>query len=615
MTTIHKDTVTAHAISATNVTISQHTPSIAQTISDVQAQMPGGPGGAMQSGLPSTGIHPGAETVTSRAGSPGNGGSDPTLDGNASSLDLYAINGGVAALLGHDPMSEQDPSQRQDPTSSSSPSLATVIQDAAANAGLVIGTGSTGSSSGSSGSGGSPKQPDGPPPSHSSTEETMFGADTSSAGTSIAPVTYNDEGVHAADGGKAQKDFGGGILGKAAQGIVSPPGPTHDQMQYAMDQIKSDSNGTPNNNSNGTSNNNSNGNNAGNSSGSTPDKPVNGITTFHNDKDGSTTVTDLNNHTVTTLYNDGSSDTWKCDDTGKKLGDPEHSDPNKSPSIPDEDHQGAVNLPFSNLVHDALKSEHQPSHENDNKNVVDSDIPGTVSSSDLTGGANVKDRLLSDNGTTLDGPGGGPVFGTPGPNNNHATPDFGGPEDNTTTSATGPTVRTQPAMKTNVPGSQSGHEQGGGDHKGDHDSASVSLTPISSAVETAVKHADLNLLDSSNSHKTAQSMDGVHTGSDITSILGGNPDAGAGHDNGAFADLIRLAQHPVHSGLAALAPAATHDAIASLQLSALGDVASHLPSVHHVDDVHAASSVTLATAAHDDHAHLTVPVFDHGHAH
>src|SRR5690348_13248281 len=75
-----------------NVTLAENTPSVAQTIDQVRAEMPGGPGASVESGLPNTGIQTGAETVNQRAGSAGNNGSDPTHGGTESSFDLNALN-------------------------------------------------------------------------------------------------------------------------------------------------------------------------------------------------------------------------------------------------------------------------------------------------------------------------------------------------------------------------------------------------------------------------------------------------------------------------------------------------------------------------------------------
>src|SRR5689334_14411089 len=95
-----------------NVTLAQNTPSVAQTIDQVRAEMPGGLGASVQSGLPSTGIQTGAETVNQRAGSAGSNGSDPTHGGTESSFELNALNGGLSALLAREPLTPNDPTQR-----------------------------------------------------------------------------------------------------------------------------------------------------------------------------------------------------------------------------------------------------------------------------------------------------------------------------------------------------------------------------------------------------------------------------------------------------------------------------------------------------------------------
>jgi hypothetical protein len=320
-----------------------------------------------------------------------------------------------------------------------------------------------------------------------------------------------------------------------------------------------------------------------------------------------TVVKDTNNGTTTTLNADGSSTT--TDAKGNTTTTP-------APSIPDEDHQTApVDPYFAKLVQEAIKSEHLPSHENDNKNVVDSDIPGTVSVSDVrqTEVTDLKGNLLTDNrnggeGLSDTGHGGG---GTPTPNPNQPTLDFGGPDYAPTPQSNGPEERTQPAVKTNpIGGSHGGHQGTGGDQNGD----SHTLSPIGNAVETNAQRLAHELQDVYNathpdgSTKTAQSVGDVHTGHDIASVLGG---AVSGHDKGAFADLIRLAQNPAQLGLVPPPVVASHDAVSALQLSALGDLAGHAGDVHHIDDVHAA--LALPVAAHEDVSHVTAAVTDHAH--
>src|SRR5205085_11000468 len=96
--------------------------------------------------------------------------------------------------------------------------------------------------------------------------------------------------------------------------------------------------------------------------------------------DGSTTVTDFHNQTTTRLNKDGSSDTWKIDGNGQKQGDPQHTD---KPAIPDGDHEGTTLPPelqkqMHQMLVDANKSLHQPTHDGDNVDARD-DVPGAVS--------------------------------------------------------------------------------------------------------------------------------------------------------------------------------------------------------------------------------------------
>jgi hypothetical protein len=199
-------------------------------------------------------------------------------------------------------------------------------------------------------------------------------------------------------------------------------------------------------------------------------------------------------------------------------------------------------------------------------------------------------------------------------NPNQAGPDFGGPDYAPTPQSSGPEERgPQPAIKTDPTGGAHGGSQGNNGSQNGGDSHAVSQ--IAQPIETTAQHLAHEVQDAYNAshpdqgHKTAQSLNDVHTGHDIASVLGGTV---GGHDNGAFADLIRLAQNPAQSGLVPPPVAAGHDAIAALQLSALGDLASHAADAHHVDDIHAAA-IALPAAVHEDVSHVTAAVIDHGH--
>jgi hypothetical protein len=590
----HKEPIaTSHMVSA--VTVAHADLSATQAIDQVRTDMSNQwQQTASGSNLPNTGpYHAGQGAVLRGGNDPGNGGADPSKRGDNSAASLDSLSSAVDALR-NSVLNDLDPTKNHDPTKGNS--LDDLIGGGRSLEdlkGALESSGfSTGETGGSSGKGGDLHP-------GNNREESMLGADTTTSGTSLAPVTNNDEGVHAADGGKTAKDFGDGTLGKAAAGIVSPPGPAHDQMQYAMDEIKSDSGRSATNNSAAPKDHTS----------------SDGKVSSHRNDDGSTTVNDYSNGTTTTLNKDGSSTTSKIDSNGNIV--PGSTTTTPAPSIPDEDHQSAPVEPhFAKLMQEAIKSEHPPSHENDNKDIVDSDIPGTVSVSDVrtTTVVDTKATLLTDNRNGPDGltdgghGGGGGVASDP----NKPTLDFGGPDYAPTPQSNGPEERTHPAVKTDPTGGSHGGQQSTGGGQSGSDSHHVS--PIGTAVETTAQHLAHEVQDAYNathpdqSSKTAQSVDGVHTGHDIASVLGSTV---SGHDNGGFADLIRLAQNPALSGLVPPPVAAAHDAISALQLSALGDLAGHAGDVHHIDDVHAA--LAHPAAVHEDVSHVTAAVIDHGH--
>jgi hypothetical protein len=209
----------------------------------------------------------------------------------------------------------------------------------------------------------------------------------------------------------------------------------------------------------------------------------------------------------------------------------------------------------------------------------------------------------------------------PGADSNKPTLDFGGPDYTPTPQSNGPEERgPQPAVKTNPGAAHSGGQESGDGKGGDQNgSDSHQLSPVGKPVETAAQHLADELRDAlASSHsggttKTAQGVEAIHTGHDIASVLGGAPNSPLGHD-GAFADLIHLAQNPGQSGLVPPPAAAVHDAISSLQLAALGDLGGHVGDAHHVDDGHAAAAIAIPAAAHEDFSHLAAPAVDHGHA-
>jgi hypothetical protein len=197
-------------------------------------------------------------------------------------------------------------------------------------------------------------------------------------------------------------------------------------------------------------------------------------------------------------------------------------------------------------------------------------------------------------------------------NGNGGAIDFS-PDQEEAPQTDGPSPKSTPGM------TPIGHQVGGQGTGGDQangDAHSLVVRPPSGLAETNAQHLAQELqgaADTSHTedHETAQEVGGAHTGNDIASVVGAGSSS---HDHSAFADLIRLAQNPVQAGLLPPPAAPAHDAIATLHLGALGDLAAHAAEVHHVDDVHAVTSATLSTAIHDA-GHLAAPVIDHGHVH
>jgi hypothetical protein len=286
-----------------------------------------------------------------------------------------------------------------------------------------------------------------------------------------------------------------------------------------------------------------------------------------------------------------------------------HESNGSTTHIPDEDHQ--TNKELQKEAQKEAQNEHLPRHVGDNINVVDSDIPGTVSTADTKAVViSGKENLIANPGSA--DAAGGHIGGGPAPR------PTGGDiinDLNATTQGTGPEERTQPTVQTGPIAPAHPAQPGNSGDQSGSDSHDVSQV-VGAASKTATQQAAQDLVNSvAPSHadsttKTAQSVDGVHSGHDIASVLGGTVSA---HDNGGFADLIRLAQNPAQSGLVPPPVSAGHDAIAALQLSTLGDPAGHGGDVHH-DDVHAAAAIALPVAVHEEVSHLTAAAIDHGHA-
>jgi hypothetical protein len=578
----HKEATATHPVSATaTIAVSHNLSAAAQAVDQVRSDMSSQwQQSVAGSAAPNTGAyHAGQDTVLRGANDPADGGSDPSKRGDNSAASLDGISSAVDALR-NSVLNDLDPTKDHDPTKHGISDLVGGNLPSAAD--LFAQLGLPGKSdqtnprdhtaAGSTGS--HPARPDGssdnqtnPEAHHNALEGMLSDAQTWS-------YDYKSKDGH--DHHK-EMELEGHYYHESDKDLTT--GGEHDTTIGVMHGKVKETNVYVDPATNET-------------------KKI--------DSDGNVTVTDTKTGKV------------KSKDVPLEPLAPEHKDGNGT-KIPDEDHQHApVDPIFNKLMQDAIKSEHLPTHENDNRDPVDTEIPGTVSLSDVRATAIVdtKATLLTDNrngseGLSDVGHGGGGGVPT---NHNQAGPDFGGPDYAPTPQSSGPEERgPQPAIKTDPTGGAHGGSQGNNGSQNGGDSHAVSQ--IAQPIETTAQHLAHEVQDAYNanhpdqSHKTAQSLNDVHTGHDIASVLGGTV---GGHDNGAFADLIRLAQNPAQSGLVPPPVAAGHDAIAALQLSALGDLAGHAADVHHVDDLHAAA-LALPAAVHEDVSHVTAAVIDHGH--
>lgn len=278
--------------------------------------------------------------------------------------------------------------------------------------------------------------------------------------------------------------------------------------------------------------------------------------------------------------------------------------------LPDEDHQTTLSPGLANQVHkeieNEIKSQHLPNHKGDSINVVDTDIPGTVSTADTKGAViGSKESLISTPHSVeglQDGGGSGPgARSTTGDtiNNLDQVSQGSGPEER------GP----QPEIKHGTPGAAAT----GGQQSNGNDQGSSSAKPV----ETVALHAVVQLQDAVDKH------DGPHQGEPIKPAaekLGATqivPDAGHGAHQDAvsgFADLIRAAQNPAQFGLDTTTQPPGHDAAAMLHLAAQVDIGGHgfgAPGGGH-------EMTAAAAVVHEDHSpavidqhHSVAPVLDH----
>jgi hypothetical protein len=247
------------------------------------------------------------------------GSSDPAKGGGQADplSGLAAAETTLKAKLGaFDPENNPDPTHRPGINAGPGmPSSADLQNLLASDLGVAPGSlGATSNQSGqsSSSAGGSSSHND----SRHSWLGSMLSDTVSNAGTAPVPVVTNDEGVHAVNSGNGTSNNDIKRIGDLI-GTGGLSGPTRDGIQQALKEDDSNS-GRTSSSGNASSANSSNtssssGNSSNSGSGSTTDqnKAHNGITTSHGG-DGSTTVTDVNNHTATTLHPDGSTPPRAC---------------------------------------------------------------------------------------------------------------------------------------------------------------------------------------------------------------------------------------------------------------------------------------------------------------
>ncbi len=400
-------------------------------------------------------------------------------------------------------------------------------------------------------------------PSQSNAGHTWLGSmlsdEVSNAGTAPVPVGYNDEGVHAAKSGTGSSNADLNRIGNQL-GTGGFNGPTRDAMQQALKE--DDSNSGRTSSGGGGSNTNSG------SNSTDHHKPDNGITTSTS-SNGSKTVTDLNNHTATTVNKDGSTETWKVDDNGVKQGDKpvdttpplQKGDHNSGTSFPsdDPDNAGRPHAPIQELLRMAEQEHIGPDrHHGDNVNVTNSDIPGAVSQADLHG-VKIDGQHTSIGGdTSFEGSQqGGHLDGTPATNYNGSAGaiDYG-PDHDGMPQTNGPTpkdthqpIATNPAGRAENP--SGGHQGSDGGHS-DSQHFAPPLQAETNALQIGAELVKAVGVSHSDGHSTAQSVETRSSGQDIASVLGSAP---GGHDNDHLAELIHSANNPASFGMPAEAPA------------------------------------------------------------
>jgi len=252
--------------------------------------------------------------------------------------------------------------------------------------------------------------------------DSMFGADagqkkSGATGTTVAPSTYDEEGLHAADGGKTAESYKGTTLGNVgtALGNGLPSTPTGQALQQAMDQIKSDSNGDAAKDDKPKD--------AKPDAGTEPKNNEPKVTTSSDGNvtkfeypDGTVAVRNETNGTTTTLYKDGSTKTTK-NGTGEVI---DETPP--TTSIPDSDHQG---VPLPAQIQKQLDADLEALRAIGPKKEPGNVDPGEGSEAGSPVGTVDEDAAIPDKKSGIINPGSPEVETHPRPSVNQGRPSLG----------------------------------------------------------------------------------------------------------------------------------------------------------------------------------------------
>ena len=293
---------------------------------------------------------------------------------------------------------------------------------------------------------------------------------------------------------------------------------------------------------------------------------------------GTTTKTDGHGNTTTTTdeTNDGHHTTTTTTTTTTTKD-----------SIPSDDpdsHAGAPHVPIKQLLAaDAALHIGPGSHDGDNVNVTNSDVPGTVSANDLKGGKVDGNQHLLGGDTSFENYSqqGGHIGGTPQPNyNGQAGAIDPGPDGNGAPQTDGPSPRdthhpieTDPAARAGTGNSGDHGTQGGQTNDRPlvishftEGNAAQFAQELAKAAETSGQKTE-----TSDGHTIAN-----HTDHDLASVTGSTPAPHDGHDD--FAIVLHAANNPAAFGL--LDHAAANEADTSGHLPIHTEFAIHLPEIH-----------------------------------